>query len=149
MTRQSEWKLVYSSDREALHIDETGVYAPELTIVEDLGESAEELEDKFLIYRFPLQRCEYDDLNDVLSDNPWFPYIPAWFATIDRWGNKLQLAARSAGLRTEDLITLLCSEEPTSLAAGYALLVGYYGASEFDPYGEEFRSEEDVFVALS
>lgn len=148
---QPDWKLIYASDCEALHVDQTGVYPPELTIVQDLGESVEELDGrKFLIYRFPMDRCYYDDLDDILSDNRFHQYMRAWFASADRWGDKLSTLASYSGISRHDLIDLLCSDDPRKLAIAYGSIASYYGPDEFDHYsGNVYRTSEDVEAALS
>lgn len=152
MTQQPKWETVFSSDSQAIHVDQTGVYRPEMTIVEDLGESASELEGKFLIYRFPMDKCSYDDINDILSDNEFHPEIPAWFASApDRWNpnGKLYDVAHTSGLETWELIRLLTSDDVKALARGYDALVSYFGPDEFDHYGGEYKTEKEAHDALS
>ena len=50
-TNQPIWKLVYATDYSALHTDETGVYPPELTILQEY--ETERGKTRFKVYRTP------------------------------------------------------------------------------------------------
>ena len=148
---QPEWETVYATDYSKLVVDKTGVYVPELTLIDDMGECTEDgCNETFRMVRICLTRCEYNDLDGTLGDNEYHPQMVAWFAALpDRWNKRGRLAsaASSAGMREEDLITLLCSEDATKLAFGYETLAGYFGTHEFGQ--EEYISEEQANKILS
>jgi hypothetical protein len=71
MCSQPTWELVYATDYSALYRDATGVYAPELAIVQTDDNLNDEDEQRNLVYRFSLDRCwqaTRDDGSTVLVD---------------------------------------------------------------------------------
>ena len=118
-----------------LKIDETGVYPPELEILEtpiddgelwddetgDYGESV-----RWEVSRFVLERCTY--INGTLSDNKFHPECPAWFDV-----DSLSIAV-SADIPIDDFRAMLCSEDALQRAQGYLAIVGYHGVFNFDQY---------------
>lgn len=103
-------------------VDRTGVYPPEMEVVEPL-----ELEPGTLrVWRFIMDRCTYID--GVLSDNEYHPEMPAWFA------DDLPSIADTYGVDREELIKQFCSENPRERAEAYYCLFGYHAAENFDSY---------------
>ncbi len=139
-SRQPEWKTISSSDYMAVKVDTTGVYPPEMVHVDDLGESAEELDGQFLVHRFPLDRCTF--VNGILSDNQFHPELAAWFA------DKLPEIANSCGMPLGILRAMLCSDDANHLAIGYDAIGSYYGFDEFDEY-PEYMTEAEATEALN
>lgn len=135
-----------------VYSDLTGVYAPELEILEvhegelelvnqlefELGndspsgfqmdrmEKERDSIEPYTVYRVFCDRCTYID--GILSDNRFYPKHPAWFA------DKLELAASSCGMDVTQLRHRLCSSDPIELAKGYHVLIRNFGAYEFDQY---------------
>jgi hypothetical protein len=139
MNQQPEWETVYATDCEKLSIDKTGVYPPELTIIDDLGESTEELDGQFLMHRVVLEPCTFE--NGILSDNKFHMDLPAWFA------DKIEMAAQSSGREASELIRLLTSDKPGDLASAYGDLISYFGAGEWDSH-PVYLTEEEATEAL-
>jgi hypothetical protein len=106
-------------------VDKTGVYPPEMEVLEPLEPCGQEAE-VWQVWRFPMDRCTYID--GVLSDNPYHPDKPAWFA------DDISDIASMYGVERDELIGQLCSEAPRERAEGYYCLFGYYPAENFDSY---------------
>jgi hypothetical protein len=116
--------------------DETGVYAPEAVVICALIKDYEDDPDRWIVYRFPLDRCTYVD--GILSDNEFHPEHPAWFA------NALGAVAVRSGLR--DLTTLLCSADPIERAQAYQAIGDCHGFINLDhePVTDLDRSEMEA-----
>lgn len=112
-----------------LFVDETGVYAPELEILEEPAEDAET--QVWVAYRIVLDKCFYT--KGVLSDNKYHKNVQAWFG---------QLLVDSGEEDEEQAIENLCSDDPKLRAMGYLHVVGHYGAYEFDQYPQTFNSSK-------
>lgn len=103
-----------------IYIDETGVYPPEMEMIEP-GESED---DPISIYRLTLEPHTYVD--GVLSDNPFHPAYPVWYA------KDLPRVCASMDVDAEDLIAELAGSDPIAKADAYQTLIGYFGPNEFD-----------------
>ena len=136
-TQQPEWERKWATDTTALWIDFTGVYPPELTVIDEVFDAPEE--ERFIVFRFCLDRCTY--VNGVLSDNPYHTDHPAWFA------DDIEKACECCGQEVKDVIEALCSDDPDQLAYGYQVITGYHGEHEFDSY-PRYMNEEDALKEL-
>jgi len=135
MTQQPEWETLYASDTEAVYVDKTGVYRPEMLRISEPLENG-----KCLKWRFAMDRCYYE--NGILSDNQFHTDMPAWFA------DELVSVASVVGMTEAELIECLTSEDVSKLARGYDALCAYYGEGEFDHY-EKWVTEEEATELLS
>jgi hypothetical protein len=131
--------------------DETGVYAPEAVVIVALIKDYEDDPDRWIVYRFPLERCTY--INGVLSDNPFHPEHPAWFATpesrrVERPQDTTYLSrvADNEGMEIEELIAAFCSADPIERAAAYEAIGSYHGFInlDHDPITDFDRSEMEA-----
>ena len=101
-------------------IDKTGVYPPEMEVWEAPDGDVEHWERA----RFIMDPCTYRD--GVLSDNPYHPELPAWWAA-DGW---LASCANTNGVTGLELINQLCSDDPVERAQGYYSLYLCHGGQE-------------------
>lgn len=83
-------------------------------------------DEKITIYRVRIDKFTYVD--GVLSDNPYHPGHPVWFA------DKLPSIAECNGCEVDELIRMFLSDNPVNRAGGYREVAGYYGWHEFDQY---------------
>lgn len=101
-------------------IDEAGIYPPEAEIVSPLEDGDLEWE----TFRFELNRCTFQ--REILSDNPYHPQQPAWFA------GDLTEVARTCGWTLRGLKLALCHESVYFRACAYMALVAFFGPRAFD-----------------
>jgi hypothetical protein len=156
---QPTWKLLGSlgdvnpvdNDGMLVYEDTTGVYPPEAVVISALIKDYEDDPDRWIVYRFPLDRCTYVD--GVLSDNPFHPDLPAWFATPEsRRAERpqdttyLSNVASFTGTTEEELIEALCSDHLIERAAAYEAIGSYHGFHGFDddPITDLDRSEMEA-----
>lgn len=130
MTEQPNWKEIEKTDFYILYEDTTGVYPPELLVVQEYDENT------FIKYRFALDKC-YFNKGDV-SDNQYHKDKPAWFGTAER----LIEVGKSADLKSRELAALLCSDDSRQRALGYLSIGRYFGYEEFDNYPSIISGEE-------
>jgi hypothetical protein len=83
-------------------------------------------DNKITVYRVGIDKFTYVD--GVLSDNPYHPDHPVWFA------DKLGSVAESCGWEVDELIRMFLSEDPVQRAEGYRMVAEYYGWHELDQY---------------
>jgi hypothetical protein len=156
MTNQPKWKLIARlGDANPIdhggyfvYADETCVYAPEAELLEVEGEDAA---NKWTVYRFSLERCVYDHVNGILSDNKFHPNFAAWFAKPERERKErpqdttyLSDVARSNGIETEQLIELFTSGSATERAHAYKMVGEYHGFDNLDQYPLIFTNRSEV-----
>jgi hypothetical protein len=116
-----------------VYVDTTGVYDPEMEMVEPPCD--DDPKGPYMIYRVCLEPHTFR--GGVLSDNSFHPAHPAWYwyGTGDKWHKPGLLdVCESCDNLQADLIGLLCNTDPIKRAAGYQILISYYGLSEFDSY---------------
>lgn len=141
-TRQPRWKLIANlGDVNPLeygglfvYTDRTGVYAAEMERIESLSEYGDRR--GWQTHRVVLERCTFID--GVLSDNPYHPAQPAWFA--DRLGD----VARTMDTTEIALIGALCGDDPIALAGAYREIADYYGWENFDSYPRTYATRSDL-----
>lgn len=127
-----------------IYRDITGIYPEEAEKVEV---SLTEEPTEWWIYRIVLDRCTYT--NGVLSDNKYHPDHPVWFAKPEPPKERnstcyLSNVASCYGDSTEQLIELLCSEDPIQRALGYEAVASYHGWENFDSYPLMFTRRREV-----
>lgn len=111
-----------------LYTDRTGVYPPEMERVEpSIGK-------RFEVRRVVLAPCTF--VNGVLSDNPYHPDHPAWFAT------DLPGVASSMGCELDELRARFCSTEPRERASAWCDVLDYHGWENGDSYPLELTRKE-------
>ena len=131
-TNQPVWKLVANlGDVNALDYgglliweDTTGVYPPEAELIE-LDDSDDD-DSPLTVYRFILEPCTY--ANGTLSDNPFHPAHPVWFA--DRLGD----VAQAMDFPIDELIAGFLSGDAVVRAHSWRAVLDYFGPDEFDSY---------------
>jgi len=113
-----------------IEVDETGVYEAEaMWLVAPETDSG-----KWIAYRFILERCKVTD--GVLSDNPYHPTYPVWFA------KELEAVATSMGTTADKLRADFCSADPITRARAYQDIGEYFGWENFDHYPRELDRAE-------
>ena len=113
-----------------VYVDTTGVYAPEMEILEEPCE--DNPTGPYTVYRVCLEPHTFT--RGILSDNPYHPEHPAWYwYDADKWHKAGLLdVCDSSDIPQSELIGLLCNPDPIKRATGYQYLIGRYGAHEFD-----------------
>ena len=115
--------------------DKTGVYPEEaeLLVVPDVDGG------EYTAYRFVLEPCTY--INGVLSDNPFHPDKPAWWAGTkdDRKVRPqdttyLKNIADFIGMEVDELADHFCSDDPLQRAMAYRAVGDYHGFDNLDSY---------------
>jgi hypothetical protein len=152
-TNQPTWRLLDNlGDRTPIDYggyfvfeDTTGVYPPEVELLEPPPDDVEDPDRmRWTIYRFTPARCTFQ--NGVLSDNPYHPEIPAWFASTDhdRPQDTTRIAnlANYTGSAELDLIRGFCSEDPIARADAYRTVGDYHGFDNLDQYPLILNREE-------
>jgi hypothetical protein len=135
MANQPKWKFVANlGDLNPLdhggylvYRDRTGVYPPEAVRIEPRdhdGVSDRERDRSWYVTRFVLEPCTYQD--GVLSDNPYHPDRPAWFAK-----DLHAIAASFGSCDRAALIEGLTSDDPVARARAYEAIGLYFGFHEF------------------
>jgi hypothetical protein len=117
--------------------DATGVYPPEAEYLAVDDDDDGRL--RYTAYRFALDRCTYAD--GILSDNPYHPDHPAWFAkpeseraTRPQDTTYLADVAKSIGSDVGAVIAALCSDDPRERAHAYRAVGDYHGWDNLDSY---------------
>jgi hypothetical protein len=130
-TQQPEWTMLANlGDVNPLnhggvfvYTDATGVYPPEVEIIEP---DDDDEPTSWTVHRFILEPCTL--VNGVLSDNPFHPDHPAWFA------DGLQAVADSTDRGLSSLQAALCSEDIITRAFAYVDVARHFGLENFDEY---------------
>lgn len=100
--------------------DRTGVYAPEMEVVEVDDDG------RVTIYRFILDRCTFVD--GVLSDNKFHPDYPVWFC------KSLPSLSAYCGIPVSEMVAAFCSDNILERARAYCDVGSYWGFDELDQY---------------
>jgi len=101
-------------------IDETGEYPPEVEKIEP------DVNGKWQVHRALLEPCTFID--GVLSDNPFHPDYPAWFA------DDLASVCSTMDVELDDLIRMFCSDDAVERAEGWRCVADYWGWENMDQY---------------
>ena len=159
VTNQPKWKLaanlgdVNPVDYGGLFVftDETGVYPPEMARLEPPADDDDS--GVWELLRVTLDRCT-DSMNGdrrIISDNKYHPEMQAWFGFRDAdrpQDSCITDVARSSDIALDDLIGLLCSDDPLRLAEGYRAILDYHGWDNGDAYPLTMaRVEAEAYVA--
>ncbi len=119
--------------------DETGVYPPEGELL--ISPDSDERGEKYIVYRFMLEPCTYDESQDILSDNKFHPDFPAWFAKPESERKErpqdttyLEDVCRCMDVPKAELIRMFLSENPIERADAYRCVGEYHGFENFDNY---------------
>ncbi len=136
---QPIWSKVYSTDTEALFVDTTGVYPPELEHADEL-ESEDGEDSTWYLYRFPLDRCKVVH-GEVSGKGYLVPYTydaatyPHPLPQYEEWFAKdLAGVASYVGSTRDDLVSALCCEDPATRAEAYSAIGSYHGFLNLDGY---------------
>lgn len=155
---QPKWKLVANlGDVNPLDyggkfvfIDETGVYDPELEYLEEPCE--DDTSGGFCIYRGSLERQKVV----IDTDNCWwlvpFKYNRSYPHPIHQYQewffDSLHGVCESMDIEYDEMIKLLCSDNPIELATAYIAIMEYHGWNNFDSYPLDLtRSEAEERIA--
>lgn len=111
--------------------DETGVYPPEMAVLEVPEEGESQI---YCEFRFILDKCTY--VNGVLSDNQFHPEHPAWFA------DDIEAIEDCIGQDRGSVIAGLCSDDTLARAFAYDAIASYFGYHEFDHYPLEMSRRD-------
>lgn len=136
--RQPEWECIANfgdvnpieHGGKFILVDKTGVYPPEMEVLE----KEYNRRDSWRVWRFIMEPHTY--INGVLSDNPYHPDKPVWYA------DDITGVAESCDVEPADLIANLCSADARERAEGYYYLFTCLSADDFDPYPLELDREE-------
>ena len=108
-------------------VDRTGVYCPELLILDTPAELDKSQYELSTILLEPLTRIKHEDGCHGLSDNKFHPYIPAWFGGF----MQLKVLADSCGKTYSNLLDSFLSACPVERALAYRDAACYWGFSNF------------------
>lgn len=98
-----------------------------LEVPEDWDEEEHDPLDNYgTVYQSDIDRCTYVD--GVLSDNPYHPDDPAW------WAKDITALAAYGDTTEEELIECFCSEDLVKRAVAYRILFYYYGRGNLDSF---------------
>ena len=101
-------------------IDEAGHYPPEVEKIDP------DVNGKWEVHRAVLETCTY--VNGVLSDNPFHPNMPAWFA------DDLGSVSAAMGMEREELIRKFSSDDAVQRAEAWRCVADYWGWQNLDQY---------------
>lgn len=116
-------------------VDETGVYPAECVVLDTYNDAY--ADPHYDIYRFIMDKCTYID--GILSDNKFHPELPAWFANPIA---HLDNVAKYISSTLEELIKLLCSDNPIERAMAYKALGDYHCFINFDTDPLKYKYDE-------
>ena len=126
---QPQWRIVANlGDADPIEyggafvfVDETKVYDPEVEVWQEPPEDSDDSE-PWRVYRWSLRKCTVT--YGILSDNPFHPKHPAWFAET--------LPDISACCDFPDISDALCSDNIIQRASAYIAIARYHGEYNFD-----------------
>lgn len=144
MTVQPQWRRIGSvGDVNPIdhgggyvYSDLNGDYPPEIEWIQPSGEDESGDPINWLVYRWVLDRCTWT--NGILSDNPYHPDSPAWFAK-SLWG-----ICETIGQPKRQMITDLCSPDANVRALAYLEIAQYHGFGNFDEYPLTFTDRDEI-----
>lgn len=157
MTQQPKWKLlgtvgdVNPLDHSGgfVFVDETGVYDPEIEWIEPEGENEYGEPIRWKVYRWSLEKCTYQ--NGILSDNPYHPDYPAWFAKPESERKHrpqdttyLLDICKTMDVSEKTIISNLCGDDIMARANAYLDIARYHGMDNFDEYRLSFSDREEL-----
>lgn len=108
-----------------LYVDDNGSYHCEyMDIIHDVSHNEEN--NRYIVHRFDIDRCTF--INGILSDNPFHPELPAWFAD----GKGVDDVAKCCD--HEDIVEDICSEDPKARCRAWISIGSYHGFYNLDSY---------------
>lgn len=167
MSSQPKWKYVGNlGDKTPLEhgglfvfVDETGVYPPEMELLEideekleaaeadEFANKADDDEKPYTAYRVLLEDCFWD--GRILSDNQFHKDEPAWFAHTEEERvarpqdtTYLKNVADFVGQTVEALIELFVSDDPLKRATAWRAVLDYHGWENGGPYPLKLTRKE-------
>ena len=130
---QPKWKTLTKSDYRTVFVDETGVYDPEMVIVQEIDDS-----DEVESFRFALERLRRYTDDDGSTYVVPFKYQPDWphhaSAYKEWYMSDVGKIAESVGSTADDFVEALCSDDPLTRAEVYEAIGGYHGFINLDGY---------------
>jgi hypothetical protein len=164
ITNQPIWKYIANlGDKDPIdhggyfiYEDETGVYPPEgeLLIAPDADppdpKEGEDPEDKkfkkWTVFRFILNKCIQQPFWPyTLSDNPYHPNLPAWFAEFENGRrDDINGMASFADLAPDILRQMFCSWKTLDRARAWQIVGEYFGFENLDSYPLHLAREEAI-----
>lgn len=112
-----------------LYVDETGVYVPEIEVLEVFA-------DRWETRRILVEPCTFE--NSVLSDNSFHKDHPAWFA------DGISRVASFVGKSADELVQALCGTDIVEQAKVYLAISDYYGIENFDDQPHRFTDRKII-----
>lgn len=123
-------------DYGGVFVYQTGEKTGEIEVLHPYGDDRMGNAIQWTVHRFEIPQCTL--INGVLSDNPFHPDLPAWFAE--------KTAEISGMYELEDkLENLLCHDDIVQRAIGYQYLYEWFGLVNFDQYPQEYTDREFVY----
>lgn len=146
MTQPSFWCVANLGDVDPLNhggrfvcVDRTGVYPPELVVIEAPSEDKNADRLKYAIQLGPLTVVRDQNGYKIgLSDNKFHVDSTAWFA--DR--ESLSIIADVAGISFDDLAYLFLSSEPIKRATAYIMAIDCFGCHSFNEYPASITADK-------
>jgi hypothetical protein len=155
MSAQPQWELVaqlgdanpIDHGGHFVYVDLTGVYPPESELL--IPDEGDEDAERWTIYRYSLDKCTLTD--GILSDNPYHPSHPAWFATPDHHERDrpqdttyLGRVADCCDIERSELERMLCGDDPVERATAYHAIGSYHGWENLDSYPRVVTSRDEI-----
>jgi hypothetical protein len=109
-------------------IDRTGVYSPELLMLEEPCGADETQHELSTILLERLTRVKRNDGRHELSDNKYHTELPTWFGRFER----LEAVSNCCGRPCSSLLDSFLSSCPIERALAYRGVALYYGLANFD-----------------
>lgn len=125
MTEQPKWRCVanlgdvnpFDYGGYFVFIDETGVYDPEMEVLEVPDGDIDYWES----FRFIMEPCTYRE--GILSDNKFHPGLKAWFA------HDVPSMCSTMGWEELEFLTAICSNDVVERAQAWRVIYDYWGAA--------------------
>ncbi len=122
---QPVWKPLLTSEFSRVEVDQTGKYAPEMELAQEMNSG------KLEVFRFELGRCK-----EVRGYLVPFEYDHDWaypVAQYEEWfAGDLQKAAEACGTTEMKLRAAICSEHVSERAWAYEAIGCYWGFLNLD-----------------
>lgn len=142
--QQPAWRLLWATDTVAVFEDTTGVYAPEMELLEEYEDDKGDT--RFVVYRFDLPRLKRekdDEGNEYIVSEKYNKSWPHSLSQYPEWFMKdLSSVGDSVGATREELIEALTSAEVGDRVSAYDAIGGYHGFVNFDSYPLDLSEAE-------
>lgn len=138
MSQPSFWCVANLGDVDPLNyggkfvcVDRTGVYPPELVVIDAPGEDENADRLKYFITLEPLTAIKGADGSCIgLSDNPFHVETEAWFGDSET----LKSISDSNDIAVGELISLFLSSDLSKRATAYIMALDCFGCHSFNEY---------------